>query len=612
MKKLLSLLFIIPLFSPVLSQEYLSPSGMDFYGKQLAIAEFDSSCIDIFDPAAGKKTGSVKLNAKPTGICVREHIAFVTAGGVHGSVQIIDLKEKKLLKSISVGHTPMSPVIHGDTLYICNRFDNNIMLIDVKEGNIIKTLPVSREPVALCLSGDGSKIWVGNLLPNMPSDGDYVSCAVTCYEGDKATDYLLSNGTQSIRGITMSPDGKKVAVTHILSRYQVPTTQLDRGWINTNAVTLLDTDGSGNYDTILLDDVDKGAANPWGIKYTADNKKLIVTLAGIHEITVIDNEALLEKIKTAKASSDKVNRLSFLDGIRRRIELPLNGPRALAVYNDTAFVAGYFSDNLVSVPLDGNGTTKDWSLADNTPKAPDKERRGHMYFNDASLCFQAWESCVSCHPDGRVDALNWDLMNDGIGNPKNTRSMLLSHRMPPVMTLGIRKSAEIAVKAGFKYIQFVEPTEDHTSSVDEYLKKMPLVASPQLRRDVTEKVNIKDESCILCHAPEIERGALTDSAKRGREVFKKAGCAECHPHPLFTTRKHYDVGTLKGIDKENGKQVTVPTLVEVWRTAPYFHDGRTTSLKEAVTIHNKGDKRGKTSTLSEQEIDDLVEYLKSL
>ncbi|MHC4147198.1 MAG: cell surface protein, partial [Planctomycetota bacterium] len=80
------------------------------------------------------------------------------------------------------------------------------------------------------------------------------------------------------------------------------------------------------------------------------------------------------------------------------------------------------------------------------------ERRGEMLFNDALLCFQSWQSCASCHPsDARVDALNWDLLNDGLGNPKNTKSLLLSHETPPAMITGIRENAEIAVRAGFRH-----------------------------------------------------------------------------------------------------------------------------------------------------------------
>ena len=50
------------------------------------------------------------------------------------------------------------------------------------------------------------------------------------------------------------------------------------------------------------------------------------------------------------------------------------------------------------------------------PEVPmTQTRRGEFFFNDASLCLQSWQSCASCHPDARTDALNWDLLNDGIG-----------------------------------------------------------------------------------------------------------------------------------------------------------------------------------------------------
>ena len=48
------------------------------------------------------------------------------------------------------------------------------------------------------------------------------------------------NGSTSLRGICVSPDGKFVHLTHILAHYQLPTTQLERGWINTNAMTIID------------------------------------------------------------------------------------------------------------------------------------------------------------------------------------------------------------------------------------------------------------------------------------------------------------------------------------------------------------------------------------
>ena len=51
---------------------------------------------------------------------------------------------------------------------------------------------------------------------------------------------------------------------------------------------------------------------------------------------------------------------------------------------------------------------------------------------------------------------------------------------------------------------------------------------------------------------------------------------------------------------------------EIWRTAPYMHDGSAATLKEVLTSANPNDRHGKTSHLSTAQLDDLVAYLKSL
>ena len=73
----------------------------------------------------------------------------------------------------------------------------------------------------------------------------------------------------------------------------------------------------------------------------------------------------------------------------------------------------------------------------------------------------------------------------------------------------------------------------------------------------------------------------------------------------------YDVGTRGPYDREGDKFYT-PKLIEIYRVAPYLHDGRAATLREVITKFNPGDRHGATSNLTEQEIDDLVAYLKSL
>src|SRR6185369_12266604 len=110
--------------------------------------------------------------------------------------------------------------------------------------------------------------------------------------------------------------------------------------------------------------------------------------------------------------------------------------------NDVEFVDVSLTPTTVEkVPLGGNCLSE--------------VRRGELHFNDANLCYEHWQSCASCHSsDGRVDGLNWDLQNDGVGNPKNVKSLLLSFETPPVMSMGVRADASVAIRAGIKFILF--------------------------------------------------------------------------------------------------------------------------------------------------------------
>jgi cytochrome c peroxidase len=66
----------------------------------------------------------------------------------------------------------------------------------------------------------------------------------------------------------------------------------------------------------------------------------------------------------------------------------------------------------------------------------------------------------------------------------------------------------------------------------------------------------------------------------------------------------YDVGT--------GAPFDTPTLVEIWRTAPYLHNGSAATLEDVVTGSNRNDKHGRTSHLGKRQLADLVAYLLTL
>ena len=63
-------------------------------------------------------------------------------------------------------------------------------------------------------------------------------------------------------------------VTHLISRYQLPTNQVDRGWMTTNALSIIDLNKQALLTSVLLDTPQKGAENPCSIQLSADDNTL--------------------------------------------------------------------------------------------------------------------------------------------------------------------------------------------------------------------------------------------------------------------------------------------------------------------------------------------------
>ena len=162
------------------------------------------------------------------------------------------------------------------------------------------------------------------------------------------------------------------------------------------------------------------------------------------------------------------------------------------------------------------------------------------------------------------------------------------------MWTAVRPTAEYAIRSGFRHILFSEPQESEAVAIEAYLRSLRPVPGP----------------------------GDTEAVNRGRKLFFRAdvGCAKCHPPPLYTDNRKHDVGTHGAFDFTSdaaGKRVPqtefkTPTLVEVWRTAPYLHDGRFATLEETISTGNPRDLRGRTSHLTREQLRDLAAFVSSL
>jgi YVTN family beta-propeller protein len=537
--------------------------------------------VDIFSPD-GKLLHSYPMDEIPTGILVDGDKAYVTTFEETGKLQILLLESGRIEAAIPTGSGACHPMFGPDkkAIYVCNQFDNSVSEVDPVNHKVLRKVKVLREPKSAVFSKDGKYMYVTNFLPAQRADLDYVAACVSVIEMDgftKVKDIKLANGSNALRGICITPDGKYVYVSHNLGRFAVPTSQLQQGWMNTSAFSIIDTEKQEFVGAVVVDEPERGAAGIWSID--CDNDHIYISHSGTHEVSVIDHPALREKFEAYPNKAVLDYDLNFLYGIRERIPLQGNGPRSMVLTDGKLIIPTYFADVLNVMDIN----TREITATELNPGRTESDiNKGEKYFNDASHCFQNWQSCNGCHPgDARTDGMNWDLMNDGVGNSKNCKSMLFSHVTPPNMISGIRAHAEIAVRAGYNFIQFFDISEEDAVCVDEYLKALRPVPSPLL-------VN----------------GELSDLAKEGRKVFEKLKCGECHSGPYYTDMKYHRIGE----DVEFEKGWDTPTLREVWRTAPYLFDGRAATMEEVFEVH----KHGIDKKVSKKDIEALVEYVNSL
>ena len=540
---------------------------------------------------------------------------LLMAGYLSGRLMELDASlEHVSLHELTTDY-PVGLALVDGNLVVAGYGRGEVVLVDPETFLPTARIEVVQQPWWVAGSPAGRWAAVGHLVPETASNTEESAASVSLIDvaaGRLAAHIRLPYGSSNVRQMQFSPDGRWLYVLHTLGRVAVPTTQFDRGWVNTNAMTVIDVTAQKHEATLLLDQVTHGAADPWGMALSEDGSVAWITLAGAHELARVDLEGLHQHLagEVPEASysqfsgssawiwsqikddpsrkADLAHHLSALygAGLMRRVALPVEGPRAVVASDGIVTVAGYFSGDWVR--FDGDRLEVVARGAFGSQPEETLERKGERIFHDGRFAFQAWLSCVSCHPDARADGLNWDNLNDGLGNPKNAKSMLGVHATAPMMALGVREDMSLAVKKGFTLFQLYDAGPEVLEPVEAYLSSLEPLPSPWL-----------------------VEGELSEAAIRGQKIFKgKAECIDCHGGSWKTNRGSHDVGTGTAVD--GNREYDTPSLIELWRTAPYLHDGRAPTLESVFIEHNVDDMHGYVSDLTEAEFADLLTYLKSL
>jgi cytochrome c peroxidase len=282
--------------------------------------------------------------------------------------------------------------------------------------------------------------------------------------------------------------------------------------------------------------------------------------------------------------------------------------------------------------------------ADN-PATPEKVALGRQLYYDSRLSADDSRSCYSCHvcENGLTDGK--PLAEGALGKklPRSSPSLWNIAYHTEFYWDGRSPSMEkqaLAAWTGANMGANAEETAAKINAIEGYRTQFQQVFGSDATPDnIVQAITSYERTYLFCSDTPYDRwqagdqGAVSDAAKRGAELFvAKAGCGTCHSGSLFTDLKYHNVGI--GLDKPEpdlGRfKVTnadadrgafkTPSLRDITKSAPYFHDGSVATLKEAVDLMVSGgidnpniDRVNlKNTNLTEEEKADLISFLEAL
>ncbi|MEE2686043.1 MAG: hypothetical protein VYB09_07010 [Planctomycetota bacterium] len=584
------LLFCLP--APLLAGSSNSLMDVSADGKLLACSNRDSGTVTVVDLASHQVMREIAVGKKPEGVTFLGPTHSI-AVAVYGDDQVVilDGDSGSVQGQVRVFDEPYGVVSSrdGKHVYVTLDYPGQLLDIDVEKGEISRMLEVGRFIRGLSLFPDERRLLVTEFYTARVFSVDLAEWKTVDQWDGTITDNLC-------RQIAIHPTREKAYLPHIRSKV---TGMHGLGSIFPY-VAIMDT-GAGEgkrrkripMDSFLNNLV---TASPWEVAVSADGKQFYAVFSSTNDMFVCE------------VIDDDYRELEY----RARLQLG-NNPRAVKVSPDGQRFYVYNALDFNVVAYDA-ATLKPLGTVTVTRNPLSEDvHKGKILFYSAlqPMVGRRWISCSSCHPDGEPDGRTWH-------NPeglRNTQSLA-----------GLSWTHPVHWSADRDEVQDFEHTIRGPLMQGSGLISGPLNASlGDMNSGISDRLDALaayTNSHTFSISPHSREG-LSAAARRGRDVFfsEKTGCAQCHAGPLYSDSVpreaarivRHDVGTGRDDAGEKmGPAYDTPTLLGVYRTAPYLHHGTAATLMDVLTTTNQEDRHGHTSHLKKGQLEDLVEFLKAL
>ena len=498
----------------------------------------------------------------------------------------------------------------GKRLYVCNRFDNKIAAIDLHNGKRDHHVLAPREPCSAAVTPDGKSLFAADLLPHDPADaGDVAADHRRRYSHEPPDRHSPAQRqhrrTWAVRFARRPirlrrPHSRPLPTAHHASGSRLG--EHERFERHRRA-------GEETLNTVLFDDVFRGAANPWGVAATADGKRFCVTHAGTHELSVIDVPGLMAKLAKASAiitlgpatdtastnaetmfspAANVCDDLAFLGDLRQPRTTRRKRPTRRGDYRRQRLRCRVFLRHPCRGRFAIEAARARRPIA--RPQADDQRqtpRRNALQRRDDLLPALAKLELPSRRADGRaVLGLAERRAGQSEESPVVGRGLEAAPRWR--WACGIRRRTPCG--PGSAISSWPSAAETDAQAIDEYLRSLKPAPSPRLMD-----------------------GRLSPAAERGEKIFfdRGIGCTRCHPAPQFTDKRAHNVGMAGPFD-DPGDHFQTPSLVELCAPPPTCTTAIVARSRRFSPKASTAHCTAISAASPDGDIDDLVEFLLSL
>jgi YVTN family beta-propeller protein len=571
----------------------------------------DNNSVSVLDAVTGKRLAEIAVGAAPRTLAIAPGSKIWVANKGSGTLSVIDASKLKVIKTITLarGSQPFGIVVAASKkAYVALEAGGKLLKFDT--GNYAQKGSVDVGPQVrhVSLNADGTKAYVTRFITR-PVPGEStatpqsasgsaellvvdtasmtVNRTITLAHSDKEDGEVQGRGIPNYLGAAvLSPDGKAAWVPSKQDNVARGTLRDGQPLDFQNTVRAISSriDLAGNAEDLAARVDHDNASVASAALFDPKGVYLFVALETSREVAVVDAHGKHELF---------------------RFDATL-APQGLALTPDgKALVVNNFMSRTVQVfdlkPLLQLGQfnvplTATFATVGNDKLAPEVLRGKQLFYDarDLRLARDGYLSCASCHNDGGHDGRVWDLtgFGEGLRNTVALRGrggmghggLHWSNNFDEVQDF----EGQIRALAGGTGLMSDDSFAQGTRS-------QPLGdAKAGLSADLDALAAYVDSLKTFDPSPKRPSGStLSSAATAGKALFVSMNCGSCHGGAAFTLSGSGTLSNVGTIKPASGKRlggpltgIDVPTLRDVWATAPYLHDGSAATVGLAIRAHS--------------------------